>query len=156
MFRRPAHKAPVIRKVMNRRTVPRKTVKTAVRRPVHKKTAARTTVPVTTREITEAMSVTVRPVLRSVPTETTITTIIDTTIITITATIAITATITIITIITAIIITIAEIAAATVTIPNLALRFPSPRQQLLPVRAILPRIRPMDRITVRIWTIRSA
>ena len=49
----------------------------------------------TIREITEAMSVTVRPVLRSVPTETTITTIIDTTIITITATIAITATITI-------------------------------------------------------------
>ena len=103
---------------MNRRTVPRKTVKTAVRRPVHKRTAARTTVPVTTREITEAMSVTVRPVLRSVPTETTITTIIDTTITTITATIAITATITIITIITAIIITIAEIAAAIVTIPN--------------------------------------
>ena len=65
---------------MNRRTVPRKTVTTAVRRPVHKRTAARTTVPVTTREITEAMSVTVRPVLRSVPTETTITTIIDTTI----------------------------------------------------------------------------
>ena len=153
MFRRPAHKAPVIRKVMNRRTVPRKTVKTAVRRPVHKRTAARTTVPVTTREITEAMSVTVRPVLRSVPTETTITTIIDTTI---TATIAITATITIITIITAIIITIAEIAAATVTIPIPVLQLLSPRQQLLPVRAILPRIRPMDRITVRIWTIRSA
>ena len=146
---------------MNRRTVPRKTVKIAVRRPAHRTIAARrpasrTTVPVTIREIIEAMSVTVRPVLRSVPTETTITTIIDTTITTITATIAITATITIITIITAIIITIAEIAAATVTIPNLALRFPSPRQQLLPVRAILPRIRPMDRITVRIWTIRSA
>ena len=139
---------------MNRRTVPRKTVKTAVRRPVHKRTAARTTVPVTTREITEALSVTVRPVLRSVPTETTITTIIDTTITTITATIAITATI--ITIITAIIITIAEIAAATVTIPIPVLQLPSPRQQLLPVRAILPRIRPMDRITVRIWTIRSA
>ena len=34
VFRRPAHKAHVIRKVMNRRTVPRKTVKTAVRRPV--------------------------------------------------------------------------------------------------------------------------
>jgi len=114
---------------------------------------------VTTREITEAMSVTVRPVLRSVPTETTITTIIDTTITTITATIAITATITIITIITiitAIIITIAEIAAAIVTIPIPVLQLLSPRQQLLPVRAILPRIRPMDRITVRIWIIRSA
>ena len=139
---------------MNRRTVPRKTVKTAVRRPAHRRTAVRTTVPVTTREITEAMSVTVRPVLRSVPTETTITTIIDTTITTITATIAITATI--ITIITAIIITIAEIAAAIVTIPIPVLQLLSPRQQLLPVRAILPRIRPMDRITVRIWIIRSA
>ena len=89
-------------------------MKTAVRRPVHRTIAARrpasrTTVPVTIREIIEAMSVTVRPVLRSVPTETTITTIIDTTITTITATIAITATITIITIITAIILAILSI-----------------------------------------------